>query len=65
MEDDTLWAMAWISAICLSAGLGVYQESLAACLLCAGFLGFGLISISIIGQRWYEIKQFINSRRES
>ena len=58
MDSDTRWCMSWLSAGVFAIGFGIWQNSPAAGFLCAGFMGFSLIGISM---GWREIKQIFSA----
>ena len=64
MGEEMQWIMAWWTSLFLAIGLGVYTRDIGIGFISLGVLGFSLISLSIIVNRWQQITQFVAARRE-
>jgi hypothetical protein len=65
VNEEMQWIMAWWTSLFLSIGLGVYARDVGVGFISLGVLGFSLIGLSIIANRWHQIQQFVAARRES
>lgn len=64
MDDDMQWIMAWWAAAFLSVGVGICARDPGVGFISAGLLGFSLIGLSIITNRWNQIKRFLAHEKE-